>query len=327
MNLLVIGGAGFIGSHLVKKIINSEHAITVLDNLSTGYRDAVMCKEFIFGDIGDRKLLDKVFFDNKFDAVLHFASFSESGESLKKPDIYYHNNAVKTQNLLSAMNAAGVKKIIFSSTAAIYGEPNYIPISEAHNKSPINPYGRSKWMVEQMLEDYDYAYGLKSICLRYFNAAGADPQGILGERHKPESHLIPVLLQVSSGRLTSATVYGNDYPTPDGTCIRDYVHVMDLCEAHILALDYLEAYNQSARFNLGNGNGFSVAKVIEAVKIVTKKNIVINYAERRKGDPAILVADSTLAKAVLGWNPRYSNLEEMVVHAWNFEQKQISKFN
>ena len=325
MKLLIIGGAGYIGSHLVKKIINSEHAITVLDNLSTGYRDAVICDDFIYGDISDRNLLDKVFFEHKFDAIFHLASFSESAESVKNPDIYYYNNVVNTQNLLSAMNAAGVKKIIFSSTAAIYGEPSYIPINESHSKNPINPYGRSKWMVEQMLEDFDCAYGIKSISLRYFNAAGADPDSMLGERHQPESHLIPILLQVASGRLSFATVYGNDYPTPDGTCIRDYVHVMDLCDAHILALDYLEDYNESARFNLGYGNGFSVAKVIETVRIVTKKNLAINYAGRRQGDPAELVADATLAKKILGWDPKYADLETIVRHAWNFEQKLIPK--
>ena len=327
MNLLIIGGAGYIGSHMVKRLLASKHSVTILDNLSTGYRDAVLGGKFIQGDIADRALLNKVFSEHKLDAVLHFASFIQVGESVKKPDIYYQNNLTNTQNLLNAMNAAGVKKFIFSSTAAIFGEPNYTPIDEAHPKIPINPYGRSKWMVEQILEDYDHAYGLKSVCLRYFNAAGADPDGVLGERHEPESHLIPILLQVASGRRLRASVYGTDYPTPDGTCIRDYVHVMDLCEAHIAALDYLQDHNQSWRFNLGNGNGFSVAQVIKAVESVTGKTLAIDYAERRLGDSAVLVADSTLARTTLGWMPQYGDLETIVQHAWEFERKIASKIH
>jgi UDP-glucose 4-epimerase len=326
MNLLIIGGAGYIGSHMVKRPLASNIQ-TILDNLSTGYRDAVLGGEFIQGDIADRALLNKVFSEHKFDAVLHFASFIQVGESVKKPDMYYQNNLTNTQNLLNAMNAAGVKKFIFSSTAAIFGEPNYTPIDEVHPKFPINPYGRSKWMVEQILEDYDRAYGLKSVCLRYFNAAGADPDGVLGERHEPESHLIPILLQVASGRRSCASVYGTDYPTPDGTCIRDYVHVMDLCEAHIAALDYLQNNNQSGRFNLGNSNGFSVAQVIKAVESVTGKTLAINYAERRLGDSAVLVADSTLARTTLGWMPQYGDLKTIVRHAWEFEQKIASKIH
>lgn len=321
MNLLIIGGAGYIGSHMVKRLLATKHVVTILDNLSTGYRDAVLGGEFIRGDIGDRALLDKVFFEHKFDAVLHFASFIQVGESVKKPDIYYQNNLSNTINLLNAMIAADVKCFIFSSTAAIFGEPSYTPIDEAHPKQPINPYGRSKWMVEQILEDYDHAYGLKSVCLRYFNAAGADPDGEIGERHEPETHLIPILLQVASGRRKRASVFGVDYPTPDGTCIRDYVHVVDLCDAHIAALSYLRDSNRSARFNLGNGNGFSVAQVIEAVESVTGKHLSIDYVERRPGDPAILVADATLARTTLGWSPHYDGLETIVRHAWEFEQR------
>ena len=321
MNILIIGGAGYIGSHMVKRLLASRHAVTILDNLSMGYRDAVLGGEFIQGDIGDRTLLDKIFFEHKFDAVLHFASFIQVGESVKKPDIYYQNNLSNTINLLNAMTAGGVKHFIFSSTAAIFGEPSYTPIDEAHPKLAINPYGRSKWMVEQILEDYDHAYGLKSVCLRYFNAAGADPDGDLGERHEPETHLIPILLQVASGRRERASVFGTDYPTPDGTCIRDYIHVMDLCDAHISALSYLRDHKLSGRFNLGNGNGFSVAQVIDAVESVTKKSLSIDYVERRLGDPAILVADATLARSTLGWHPQYNDLETIVRHAWNFEQK------
>jgi len=233
MNLLIIGGAGYIGTHMVKRLHAAKHAVTILDNLSTGYRDAVLGGEFIQGDIEDRALLDKVFLEHKVDAVLHFASFIQVGESVKKPDIYYQNNLSNTINLLNAMIAADVKSFIFSSTAAIFGEPSYTPIDEVHPKQPINPYGRSKWMVEQILEDYDHAFGLKSVCLRYFNAAGADADGEIGERHEPETHLIPILLQVASGRRERASVFGTDYPTADGTCIRDYVHVMDLCDAHM----------------------------------------------------------------------------------------------
>lgn len=321
MNLLVVGGAGYIGSHMVKRLLASKHSVTILDNLSTGYRDAVIGGEFIQGDIGNSALLDKVFSENKFDAVLHFASYIQVGESVKKPDIYYQNNLSNTINLLNAMNAAGVKKFIFSSTAAIFGEPSYTPIDEAHPKQPINPYGRSKWMVEQILEDYDHAYELKSVCLRYFNAAGADADGEIGERHEPETHLIPILLQVASNRRERVSVFGTDYPTPDGTCIRDYIHVMDLCDAHIAALSYLRDHNLSGRFNLGNGTGFSVAQVIDAVESVTGKSLSIDYVERRPGDPAILVADATLARSTLGWSPKYSDLKTIVGHAWAFELK------
>lgn len=253
--------------------------------------------------------------------MLHFASLIQVGESVNKPDIYYQNNLANTVNLLNAMVAANVKRFIFSSTAAIFGEPNYTPINEEHPKQPINPYGRSKWMIEQILEDYDHAYELKSVCLRYFNAAGADPDGKLGERHEPETHLIPILLQVASGRRSRAYIYGTDYPTHDGTCIRDYVHVMDLCDAHILALDYLQNHKLSGRFNLGNNNGFSVAQVVEAVKSVTGKSLLIDCIERRTGDPAILVADAALAHSVLGWSPQYTEIEKIVSHAWEYERK------
>ena len=322
MNLLIIGGAGYIGSNMVKRVLTAKHAVVVLDNLSTGYRDTVPDEAFfILGDIGDRILLDKVFSEHKFDAVLHFASYSQVGESVKHPDIYYQNNLSNTICLLNAMIAAGMKHFIFSSTAAIFGEPIYTPIDEAHQKIPINPYGRSKWMVEQILEDYDHAHGLKSVCLRYFNAAGADPGGEIGERHEPETHLIPILLQVASGRRDRASIFGTDYPTQDGTCIRDYIHVTDLCDAHISALDYLRNSNISGHFNLGNGSGFSVAQVIETVEMVTGRSIMIDYIERRPGDPAVLVADATLARSTLGWSPQHADLETIVRHAWAFEKK------
>jgi UDP-glucose 4-epimerase len=325
MNILIIGGAGYIGSHMVKRLIAAKHAVTILDNLSTGYRDAVLGGFFLEGDIGDRTLLDMIFSAHKFDAVIHFSSYIQVAESVKRPDIYYQNNLSNTLNLLNAIVSAGVKHFIFSSTAAIFGEPIYTPVDESHPKQPINPYGRSKLMVEQILEDYDHAYGLKSVCLRYFNAAGADPDGELGERHEPETHLIPILLQVASGRRERASVFGADYPTPDGTCIRDYVHVMDLCDAHIAALGYLRDSNHSGRFNLGNGNGFSVAQVIEAVESVTGKSLPIEYVERRPGDPAILVADATFARTTLGWSPQYGGLETIVRHAWEFEQRSCAQ--
>jgi len=305
---------------MVKRLLATGHALTVLDNLSMGYRDAVLGGDFIQGDIGDRAFLDCLFRERKFDAVIHFASYIQVGESVRKPDIYYQNNLSNTLKLLNAMISVGVKQFIFSSTAAIFGEPAYTPIDEAHPTLPINPYGRSKLMVEQILEDYDHAYGLKSVCLRYFNAAGADPDGDLGERHEPETHLIPILLQVASGRRESISIFGTDYPTPDGTCIRDYVHVVDLCDAHIAALDYLSDKKLSGRFNLGNGSGFSVTQVIRTVENVTGKSLTINYAERRIGDSAILVADATLAHSVLGWMPQYGDLETIIRHAWNFEQ-------
>jgi UDP-glucose 4-epimerase len=305
---------------MVKRLLATKHSLTILDDLSTGYRDAILGGVFIQGNIGDRALLDKIFSDHQFDAVLHFASFIQVGESVLNPELYYQNNLTNTINLLNAMNLAGVKKFIFSSTAAIFGEPSYTPIDEIHPKLPINPYGRTKWMIEQILEDYELAYGLKSVCLRYFNAAGADPDGELGERHEPETHLIPILLQVASGKREKMSVFGYDYSTPDGTCIRDYIHVMDLCDAHIAALDYLLNHKKSGRFNLGNGNGFSVAQVIQAVESVVGRPLPIDYVERRPGDPAILIADAALARSTLEWSPKYRDIKTIVEHAWQFEK-------
>lgn len=321
MRLLVIGGAGYIGSHMVKSLVQLGHTVVVVDNLSTGYRDAVGGARFYELDIADASSLTHHFNAQNFDAVLHFASFIQVGESVVQPDKYYQNNLVATLSLLDAMRDAGIQKFIFSSTAAVYGDPEYVPIDEAHPKLAINPYGRSKWMVEQVLQDYDRAYGLKSVCLRYFNAAGADPEGILGERHDPETHLIPLILQAASGRRESISVFGQDYDTPDGTCIRDYIHVSDLVDAHVKALMYLDSGDSSAAFNLGNGNGFSVKEVIAAAERVTGKTIPVVYGERRAGDPPRLVADATLAKKVLGWNPRYLDLDRIVADAWAWEQK------
>ncbi|MHB9103301.1 MAG: UDP-glucose 4-epimerase GalE [Sulfuricella sp.] len=323
--VLVVGGAGYIGSHMVAMLLARGYEVVTLDNLSTGYRDAVLAGEFVLGDLADRALLDKLFCERKIDGVMHFASFIQVGESVQNPAKYYENNVVNTLNLLDAMVAHSVKRFIFSSSAAVYGEPIRVPIDEAHPKNPINPYGRSKWIVEQMLADYDRAYALKSVSLRYFNAAGADPEGQLGERHEPETHLIPLVLQAASGRRESVQVFGRDYDTPDGTCIRDYVHVTDLCEAHLLALDRLLQGGASAVFNLGNGNGFSVQEVIDAAHKVAGKTILVKDAPRREGDPARLVADASQTRKDLGWNPHYSELEMIVRHAWQWEQRIVGR--
>ena len=319
MKILVVGGAGYIGSHMVKRLGVAGCDVVTLDNLSGGYRDAVLFGEFIEGDIADRALLDRIFSLHRIDAVMHFASFIQVGESMRDPAKYYQNNVANSLNLLDAMRDRQVNRFIFSSTAAIFGEPVAVPIDENHPKVPINPYGRTKLMLEQVLADYDRAYGLKSICLRYFNAAGADPDGQLGERHEPETHLIPLVLQAASGRRESISVFGRDYDTPDGTCIRDYIHIADLCEAHWLGLQSLLNGGGSQCFNLGNGNGFSVQEVIDVAAGVTGRSIPVVNAPRREGDPARLVADAALAKKVLGWRPRYASLETIVSHAWDWE--------
>lgn len=321
LQVLVVGGAGYIGSHMVKQLALAGCKVTTMDNLVGGYRDAVLHGNFVKGDLADKALLAQLFAQEKFDAVMHFASFIQVGESVQKPAMYYENNVTNTLNLLDAMNVAGVKHFIFSSTAATFGEPRYSPIDEQHPQVPINPYGRSKLIVEQILADYDRAYGLKSVCLRYFNAAGADPDGQLGERHEPETHLIPLVLQAASGRRPSISVFGRDYNTPDGTCIRDYIHISDLCEAHWLALLSLNNGAGSQQYNLGNGQGFSVQEVIQSALRITGKNIHVVDAPRREGDPARLVADSRLAIQNLGWSPRFAELDAMITHAWNWEQR------
>lgn len=317
--ILVVGGAGYIGSHMLKALHKGGYAVLTLDNLSGGFRDAVRYGEFIEGDLADCACLAQVFSRYKIDAVMHFASYIQVGESVLDPAKYYRNNVMNTQNLLDAMRVAGVQHFIFSSTAAVFGEPLRTPIDEDHPQRPINPYGRSKWMVEQMLQDYEQAYGLKSICLRYFNAAGADPQGELGERHEPETHLIPLVLQAASGRREAISVFGRDYDTPDGSCLRDYVHVDDLCQAHLLALQALQAGAGSAAYNLGNGEGFSVDEVIETARRVSGRTIVVNEGARRSGDPARLVADSQAIRSALGWTPRYADLDSIIAHAWAWE--------
>jgi len=321
MKVLVVGGAGYIGSHMVKMLSKAGHDVVTLDNLSNGYKDAVKYGEFVEGDIADAGLLDKLFADNAFDGVMHFASYIQVGESVEKPSMYYKNNVTNTQVLLDAMLEHGIKNFIFSSTAATFGEPEYIPIDEAHLQKPINPYGHSKLMVEQILADFDHAYGLKSVSLRYFNAAGADPDGELGERHIPETHLVPLVLQAASGRRDNIAIFGTDYDTPDGTCVRDYIHINDLCSAHLLGLEHLVAGGNSKAYNMGNGQGYSIKEVIDVAKKVTGNDFEVKLAERRDGDPAKLVADSSLLQKELGWAPQYTDLEAIIRHAWEWEQK------
>lgn len=321
MKVLVVGGAGYIGSHMVKMLAQAGHDVVTLDNLSNGYRDAVKYGEFVEGDIADSSLLDQLFSKHSFDGVMHFASYIQVGESVEKPSMYYRNNVSNTQTLLDAMLDHGVNKFIFSSTAATFGEPEYTPIDEKHPQKPINPYGHSKLMVEQILQDFDRAYGLKSVSLRYFNAAGADPDGELGERHIPETHLVPLVLQAASGRRDCITVFGTDYDTEDGTCVRDYIHINDLCSAHLLGLEHLVAGGDSRAYNMGNGQGYSIKEVIDVAKQVTGNDFAVETGERRSGDPARLVADSSLLQKELGWKPEFTDLESIIRHAWAWEQK------
>lgn len=322
MHVLVVGGAGYIGSHMVKRLCREGFEVTTLDNLSSGFRDAVTGGIFIEADLADRSVLDRVLSQSRFDGVMHFASYIQVGESVREPAKYYRNNVTHTQNLLDAMLAHKVFCFIFSSSAAVFGEPQRVPIDENHPQNPINPYGRSKQMVEQILSDYDRAYGLRSICLRYFNAAGADPDGAIGERHEPETHLIPLVLQAASGRRPQITVFGNDYPTPDGTCIRDYIHVEDLCSVHLLALKRLWQGGSSGAYNLGNGSGFSVQQVIDTANRITGRKIPAQFGPRRIGDPAQLIADSARAISELQWQPEWADLAAIIAHAWQWEQKQ-----
>lgn len=321
MKILVVGGAGYIGSHMVKHLLRAGHSVLVADNFSSGHRSALLGCPCVEMDIADRDALDTLLALHDFEAVFHFASFIQVGESVEHPGKYYQNNLAATLTLLQSMVAAGIPRFIFSSTAAVYGNPQYSPLDEQHPQQPINPYGRSKLMVEQLLEDFDKAYGLKSVCLRYFNAAGADPEGELGERHEPETHLIPLILQAAAGRREAITIFGDDYDTPDGTCIRDYIHVTDLADAHARALDFLITRQQSAIFNLGNGSGFSVREVIEAARRVTGRDIQVRLAPRRAGDPARLVAEASRAHGLLGWQPRHSELERIIADAWRWEQR------
>ena len=304
------------------QLLNARHDVVVLDKQDAAHLTAIAAAQCVQGDLGDAVLLDDLFTEHTFDAVMHFAAYIEVGESVQKPGKYYHNNVANTLVLLDAMVKHNVKNFIFSSTAATFGEPKYTPIDEQHPQVPVNPYGRSKLMVEHILKDYDHAYGLKSVCLRYFNAAGAEPQARLGECHDPETHLIPLILQAAAGTRPDIKVFGRDYDTPDGTCVRDYIHVEDLCTAHALALGKLLSGDDSAQYNLGNGQGFSVQQVIDVVREVTGVDFTVVDAERRAGDPAVLVADSTAAQRDLAWSPKYPSLQDIVSHAWAFMQTQ-----
>jgi len=318
MKVLVVGGAGYIGSHMVRELLEKGYDPLVFDNLSTGHADAVPEGRLIVGDLADKEHLRQLFSTNRFDAVMHFASFIQVGESVTAPLKYYTNNVANSLNLLSAMNAAEVKRLVFSSTAAVYGTPETVPIREDSPLRPQNPYGRSKLMLEEILADCERAWGLKSACLRYFNAAGAHPSGTIGERHNPESHLIPIILQVALGQREFITIYGDDYETPDGTCIRDYIHVCDLAAAHTLALDKLWRGNGSMLYNLGNGRGYSINEVIDVCRRVTGHPIPAKIGPRREGDPAKLVASSEKMTKELGWKPQFASLECIVESAWKW---------
>jgi UDP-glucose 4-epimerase len=322
--ILVTGGAGYIGSHAVFTLKRSGYEVIILDNLSYGHPELVkdiLQVELVIGDTCDRALLEELFATHEIAAVMHFAAFIAVGESVAKPAKYYHNNVIGTLTLLEAMLAAQVKKFVFSSTCAIYGMPQEIPMTENHPRNPLSPYAASKNMVEQILADFERAYSLKSVAFRYFNASGANPQAMLGEDHHPETHLIPLALLTALKKREYLSIFGTDYPTPDGTAIRDYIHVSDLADAHVLGLEYLLAGGNSEAFNLGNGNGFSVREVIETAKKVTGKDIPVKEGERRAGDAPILIGSSEKARKILGWNPQYAELETIITHAWNWHQK------
>lgn len=316
--ILVVGGAGYIGSHMMKTLVLQGHEAIAYDNLSTGHADAVLYGDLIAGDLADTQALASTFDSKPFDAVMHFASNIEVSESMINPRKYYLNNVMNTLNLIHVMMEKNLDKLVFSSTAAVYGIPTRTPLDENMLFKPINPYGRSKAVIEEILSDYRRAHCFANTSLRYFNAAGADPEGELGERHNPESHLIPNVIQTALGRRESVTIYGTDYDTPDGTCVRDYVHVTDLCNAHLAALNRLLSGCKGGSYNLGNGVGHSVSEVIEAVQKLSSRKIPTIRAPRRPGDPPILIADPSLAKRDLSWEPQYSSLETIVQTAFRF---------
>jgi UDP-glucose 4-epimerase len=320
MSLLVTGGGGYIGSHTVSVLQQQGRDVVILDDLRRGHREAVLSKKFYQGDIGDRSLLDRVFSENQIEAVVHFAANSLVGESVGDPLDYYERNVVATKRLVTKMIESGCKNIVFSSTAATYGEPSRVPIEENDPTRPTNPYGETKLAIERMLFWCEGAYGLKSICLRYFNAAGAHPDGHIGEDHTPETHLIPLVLAAAQGRIEAISIFGDDYPTDDGSCIRDYIHVMDLADAHVLALQRLQRGGDSGIYNLGSGAGFSVKQVIERAKAVTGRDIPQKLAPRRSGDPAVLVASSARARTELGWKPQLEDLDQIIATAWKWHE-------
>ena len=321
MNVLVCGGAGYIGSHTVYELIERGHSVVVVDSLIKGHKAAIHNEaKFYLGDICDEEFMDRVFRENQIDAVIDFAAFSLVGESVNEPFKYYENNVYGTLKLLEAMERADVKKIVFSSTAATYGEPENDIIVESDNTNPTNPYGETKLTVEKMLKWADNAYGIKFVALRYFNAAGAHISGKIGEDHNPETHLIPIILQTALGQREKMFIFGDDYDTPDGTCVRDYIHVTDLADAHIKALEKLFRTNESGIYNLGNGKGFSVKEVIEKAKKITGKDFKVEIEARRSGDPSTLIASSEKAIKELGWKPKFNTLDKIIETAWNWHK-------
>ena len=323
MAILVTGGAGYIGSHINKLLAREGYETVVFDNLIYGHREAVKWGTLIEGDLKNVDEIEAVFGKYPIEAVFHFAAYAYVGESVAEPEKYYYNNIGCTLNLLKVMRKYGCDKIIFSSSCATYGEPKQMPITEDMPQDPINPYGFTKYAVERIFKDYEKAYGLKYVVLRYFNAAGADPEGEIGEAHDPETHIIPLILDAASGKRPNVKVFGTDYPTRDGSCIRDYIHVSDLATAHLLALRHLEAGKASQFLNLGNAKGTSVLELIEAAKRVTGRDIPVELSARRPGDPAILVGSSEAAKRVLGWEPKYGDIDTIVKHAWVWHEKKL----
>lgn len=324
MAILVCGGAGYIGSHCVASLLESGMDTVIIDDLSKGHVEAIKGGRFYQGDLNDCEFVRGVFAREKIEAVVHFAAFSLVGESVEKPGKYFTNNIGASLSLLEAMAEFGVKHIIFSSTAATYGEPDKTPIEETDPQIPTNPYGESKLCVEKILKWFGNAYGIRYCALRYFNVAGAYPDGSIGEDHRPETHLIPIVLEAALGKRQGITVYGTDYPTPDGTCIRDYVHVCDLVDGHLKALEYLQKGGESAAFNLGIGKGFSVREIIDAARKVTGRNFLVVEGTRRAGDPAILIASGEKAMRVLGWQPKHTGVETIIADAWRWHSKKGS---
>lgn len=322
MAILVCGGAGYIGSHAVHALVQQGENVVVVDNLWTGHKEAVHAKaKFYEGDIRDAAILDRIFTENEIEAVMHFAASSQVGESMIKPLLYFNNNVHGMQVLLEGMHKHGVDKIVFSSTAAVYGEPKRVPIEEDDETCPQNTYGETKLTMEKMMKWVDRAHGIHYVSLRYFNVAGALEDGTIGEDHAPETHLVPLILQVPNGKRECIMIFGEDYPTADGTCVRDYIHVADLADAHLRALDYLRKGGNSNIFNLGNGKGFSVKEMIAAAEAATGKSICVKLGERRSGDPAQLIASSKKAQEILGWKPEYQDIEGIVRTAWNWHKK------
>ncbi len=329
MKVLVTGGAGYVGSHAVRQLIAAGHDVLVLDNMVFGHKGAVEPDRLIVGDLSDQALVEKLLTEHDIEAVMHFAAYAFVGESVTNPAKYYQNNIVGTLSLLDAMRNVGVKKLVFSSTCATYGPPKTVPIPEDHPQSPINPYGFTKLVIEEAMKDYKHAYGLSYAALRYFNASGAAEDGSIGEDHSPETHLIPLILEVALGQREHITIFGTDYDTPDGTCIRDYIHVDDLATAHIAAIEKLAEASEpiAIKCNLGTGNGASVREVIDACKEVTGKEIAVVEGERREGDPAELVADPAGAERILGWRAKMTNIKDIVASAWKWHEANPKGFD